>query len=257
MAVDHLIGQTFVELADTLVEGYDLVDFLHVLTERSVALLGVSEAGVVLSDGKGELRVLASSSERMRVLELIELQNEEGPCLDCFVHGGPVRVDDLREGGARWPRFTPAAIDAGFASVYALPLRLRSQRIGALNLFADRVGALAVPDEAIGQAMADIVTIGILQERVIRETETLAEQLQTALNTRVSLEQAKGMVAQQSHIDADAAFVLLRNYARNHNRRLSDVVTAVIKRELTASALLVVSRAPATRAAGPIKQAPA
>ncbi len=234
-----MIGQTFVELADTLVDGYDLIDFMELLTERSVTLLEVSEAGVLLADGRGTLRALSSSSERMRVLELFELQNEEGPCLDCFRDGGRVRVDDLREARHRWPRFTPAALEAGFASVYAVPLRLRSQRIGALNLFSDSVAGLELADEAFGQALADIATIGIVHQRAVRKSEILAVQLQTALDTRVSLEQAKGSVALQAGIDADAAFGLLRNYARHHNRKLSDIVTAVNNRDLSASELVV------------------
>jgi hypothetical protein len=246
MALDRLIGQTFVDLADTLVEGYDLIDFLHLLTRRSVALLDVAEAGVALVDGTGTLRPLASSSERMRVLELIELQNEEGPCFDCFQDGGPVRVDDLRDAHHRWPRFAPAALDAGFASVHAVPLRLRNQRIGALNLFSDSIGGLDVADEALGQAMADIATIGILHERVARQSATLAEQLQTALDTRVALEQAKGMICQQAGLEAEAAFALLRNYARHHNRKLSDVVTAVNNRDLAAADLRVGRRVPGT-----------
>lgn len=246
MALDRLIGQTFVELADTLVEGYELIDFLHLLTERSVALLDVTEAGVVLADRTGSLRALASSSERMRVLELIELQHEEGPCFDCYRDGGAVRVDDLRDVGERWPRFGPAALDAGFASVYAVPLRLRRERIGALNLFSNTIGGLGVDDEAIGQAMADIATIGILHERTARRSANLAEQLQTALDTRVSLEQAKGMICEQAGIEADAAFELLRNFARHHNRKLSEIVASVNDRELGATDLQVRPRVPGT-----------
>ncbi len=237
MARDDVAGRTFVELADTLVEGYDLIEFLHLLAARSVSLLGVSEAGVVLADEHGNLRAPASSSERMRLIELIEVQRQDGPCLDCWRDGGPVREDDLEAAVARWPQFALAALDAGFRSVYAVPLRLRTQRIGALNLFADRPAGLAADDEALGQAMADVATIGILHERFLRERETLSEQLQTALNSRVTLEQAKGIVAEQAGVDVDEAFGLLRGYARHHNRRLSDVVVAVISRDLSADAL--------------------
>ena len=245
MARGEAIGTTFVELADTLVEGYDLIEFLHLLTQRSVTLLGVSEAGVVLADAHNSLTALASSSERMRLVELIELQREDGPCLDCWRDGHPVRADDLQVGAERWPAFAPAALDAGFRSVYALPLRLRDERIGALNLFADRPHGLAASDEALGQAMADIATIGILHERSMRRRETLTDQLQTALITRVTLEQAKGMVAEQAEVDPDVAFGLLRGYARARNERLTNVAMAIINRSLSAESLGAVESPPA------------
>lgn len=241
MARDEEIGRTFVDLADTLVEEYDLIDFVHVLAERCVELLGIAAAGVVLADLHGNLRALASSSERMRLIELIELQRQDGPCLDCWRQGGPIREDDLESAATRWPRFAPAALEAGFRSVYALPLRLRSERIGALNLFADRPAGLAQADEALGQAMADVATIGILHERFLRERQTLTEQLQTALNSRVTLEQAKGVVAEQARVDMDEAFDLLRGYARHHNRRLSDVVAAIVNREMSAADLRIIA----------------
>ena len=247
MARDGLIGRTFVELADTLVEGYDVIEFLHVLAQRCVELLDVAEAGVVLPDPAGNLRPLASSSERMRLMELIELQRQDGPSLDCWREGGPVRADDLEAARERWPHFAPAALDAGFRSAYALPLRLRDERIGALNLLADRPGGLADDDEALGQAMADVATIGILHERFLRERDALTEQLQTALDSRISLEQAKGVLSQQAGVDMDEAFRLLRGHARAHNRRLSEVVGAVLARELDADQL---RQAPAEPAAG-------
>lgn len=237
MARDDLIGRTFVELADTLVEGYDLLEFLLMLAERSVELLGITEAGVVLADTHGNLRALASSSERMRLLELIELQREDGPCLDSWRTGEATRADDLADAVDRWPHFAPAARDAGFASVYALPLRLRDERIGALNLFADRTSALGVDDEALGQAMADVATIGILHERSIDERTSFADQLKIALRTRVTLEQAKGMVIAQTGLDADGAFELLRTYSRTTRRGLGEVARAVTDRSLTATHL--------------------
>jgi hypothetical protein len=234
VARDDLIGRTFVELADTLVEGYDLLEFLLMLAERSVELLGITEAGVVLADPQGNLRALASSSERMRLLELIELQREDGPCLDSWRTGEPARADDLAEAVDRWPRFAPSALAAGFASVYALPLRLREERIGALNLFADRPSALGREDEALGQAMADVATIGILHERSLDERTSVADQLKVALRSRVTLEQAKGMVIAQTGLDADGAFALLRSYSRASGRRLGEVARAVTDRSLAA-----------------------
>jgi GAF domain-containing protein len=238
MARDELLGRTFVELADTLVDGFDLIEFLQLLADRCVALLGVSEAGLVLADPAGNLRVLASSSERMRDLELFEVQNQDGPCLDTWRSGAPASEPHLAEAGARrWPQFAPVALDAGFASVYALPMRLRDTRIGALNLFADKPNGLAADDADLGQAMADVASISILQERFTHEQHVLTDQLQAALNSRVILEQAKGFVAEQAKVDMDRAFALLRGYARHHNRRLGDVALDVINRRLDAPAL--------------------
>lgn len=171
------LARTFVELADTLVEGYDPIEFLLRLAERCVSALGVSEAGVVLADSGGQLRALASSSERMRHLELIEVQRQDGPCLDSWRTGEVVREDHLSEAQARWPHFTLPALDAGFASVYAVPMRLRDDRLGALNLFSTRTSGLAQSDETLAQAMADVATIGILHKRFIRKSEEVSEQL--------------------------------------------------------------------------------
>ena len=239
---DDRIGRTFVELADTLVEDYDLIEFLHLLAGRCVELLGVGESGVVLADAKGVLRPLASSSERMRLMELIELQCQDGPCLDCYRTGAAVLEHDLAAASGRWPEFTETALRAGFRSVYALPLRLRTETIGSLNLFAERPAALAEDCQDLGQAMADVATIGILHQRVVHEREVLAQQLQVALDSRVALEQAKGVVAQQAGVEMDEAFRMLRNHARHHNRPLGAVVAQVVRRELSAGDLQAGSR---------------
>ena len=243
MAREELIGRTFVELADTLVEDYDVIEFLHLLAQRCVQLLGVSEAGVVMFDAHGRLRPLASSSERMQLVELIEVQTEDGPCLDCSRDGRPVREDDLEGASGRWPHFGPAALDAGFRSTYAVPMRLREERIGALNLFADRVHGLSEADQALGQAMADVATIGLLHERVLHEQAVVSGQLQIALNGRIALEQAKGFVAERTGVEMGEAFELLRGYARHHNRRLGDVVAEVIKGVLAVNQLRVAPHA--------------
>jgi len=245
MAREELIGRTFVELADTLVEDYDVIEFLHLLAERCVELLGVTEAGVVLFEAHGRLRPLASSSERMQLVELIEVQTEDGPCLDCCRDGRPVREDDLEGATGRWPQFAPAALDAGFRSTYAVPMRLREERIGALNLFAERVNGLTEQDQALGQAMADVATIGLLHERVLHERAVVSGQLQTALSSRIAVEQAKGLIAEQAGLDMAGAFALLRSHARHHNRRLRDVVADVINRDLSADQLRVVPRSSA------------
>jgi hypothetical protein len=236
-AKEELLMRTFVDMADTLVNDYDVIDFLELLAHRCVELLGIEEAGIVLDDQRGNLRVLASSSERMRLVELFEIQTEEGPCLDSFHTNQPVRVDDLEATTDRWPRFGPSALEAGFRSVYALPMRLRHDCIGALNLFANRRAGLVRSDELLGQALADVATIGLLQQRFLHEHQALTEQLQTALNTRIVVEQSKGMVAEQAKIEVDAAFELLRNYARDHNLAMARVARAVIEGRLDATSL--------------------
>jgi transcriptional regulator with GAF, ATPase, and Fis domain len=224
----ELLSETFVELTDTMVVGFDVIDFLHVLTDRSVQLLDVSAAGLLLADPRGELRVVAASSDAARLLELFQLQNDQGPCLDCFRSGRPVQAADLTAAAQRWPRFAPAARQAGFAAVQALPMRLREQVIGALNLFRAGPGAFAAADIRIGQALADVATISLLHERSMRHSDTLNEQLQTALNSRVVIEQAKGKLAERLGVDTDQAFSLLRDRARTSNRRLSDLAQAFI-----------------------------
>ena len=233
MSTERLLAQTFVELADTLVADFDIVDFLHTLADRCAELFQPAEAGVMLADQRGGLRVIASSSERARLLELFELQNEQGPCLDCFRTGTRVVAADLGDELGRWPLFTVEAIAAGLRSAHSLPLRFRAQMIGALNLFRPEPGLLDDDDLAGAQAMADIATISILQERTLREARVLAEQLQRALNSRVVIEQAKGVLAERAKINLDEAFILLRTYSRTHSRRLHDVSTAVISSLLT------------------------
>src|SRR5580692_12404686 len=224
----ELLSETFVELTDTLVVGFDVIDFLHVLTDRSVQLLDVSAAGLLLADPRGELRVVAASSEAARLLELFQLQNDQGPCLDCFRSGQPVAAADLRAEAQRWPRFAGAAQEAGFASVQALPMRLRDQVIGALNLFRAEPGVFDPANVRIGQALADVATISLLHERSMRHSDTLNEQLQTALNSRVIIEQAKGKLAERLGLDTDQAFSVLRDHARTRNLLLSDVALAFI-----------------------------
>jgi hypothetical protein len=218
-----LLSDTFIDLADTMVADFDIIDFLHMLTDRSVRLLAASAAGVMLADPRGELRVAAASSEQAELLELFQLQNDQGPCLECFRTGGAVTATDLAGPAARWPRFAEAAARAGFRSVEALPMRLRDQVIGALNLFRAEPGPLGPADLRIGQALADVATIGLLHEQNVRRRETVAEQLQGALNSRVVIEQAKGKLAERLSIDMDRAFKMLRDYARNSNQHLTDV----------------------------------
>jgi transcriptional regulator with GAF, ATPase, and Fis domain len=230
---ERQLAEVFVELADTLVDDFDLMDFLHLLTDRCVSLLHVSAAGLLLTDQRGALQLVAASSEQTRLLELFQLQADEGPCMDCFRTGRPVAVADLDLAADRWPRFVAEARQRGFGAVHALPMRLRTDVIGALNLFGAEAGALDEDTAQLGQALADVATIGLLQERTIRHRATLAEQLQTALNSRVIIEQAKGVITERHHVDIDRSFELLRKAARTNNRRLSDLARALVERSET------------------------
>ena len=220
--------RAFVQLADTLVREFDLVEFLHLLTQRSTELLDVADAGLLLADTSGTLKVMASSSEETWALEVYQLQQHDGPCLDCYRTGERVVAPDLESERDRWPGFVPLALEAGFAAVHALPLRLRDDRVGALGLFGTSPGRLGEPDLEAGQAMADVATIGILQYRSIREANIGMDQLQFALNSRVVIEQAKGVIAERRQVDMDQSFALLRGTARTHNRRLSELARAVV-----------------------------
>jgi GAF domain-containing protein len=223
----QLLSETFVELTDTMVADFDVIDFLQLLTDRSAQLLDVSAAGLLLADQRGELRVVAASSEAARLLELLQLQLGQGPCLDCFRSGQAVTATDLSTDG-RWPRFADAAAEAGLGAVQALPMRLREQVIGALNLFRAAPGDFDPANAAVGQALADVATIGLLHERNMRRRDTLNEQLQAALNSRVVIEQAKGKLAERLGLDMDEAFNVLRDHARARNLRLSDLARAFI-----------------------------
>lgn len=225
------LTQVFVELADTLVADFDVVDVLTTLTRECVALFDIDAAGLMLVDPQGHLRLVAASDEQSQLLELFELQHEEGPCLDCYRSGEPVAISDL-EGTDGWPAFRREVLACGFRSVQALPLRLRGQVVGALNLFRRRSGVLEGTSRTVCQAMADIATIGLLQQRATREAQLLADQLSAALRNRVAVEQAKGVVAAQGEIDMDVAFRLLRGYARHANRRLVDVAQDVAERRI-------------------------
>lgn len=230
------LATTLVELADTLVEDFDVVELLTRLIHRCVEVLDVDAAGLMLIGPEGALRLAASSSEAMRVVELFELQSAEGPCLDCYRSGEPVVNQSLDNHESRWPNFVPFAAKAGFRSVHALPMRLRGQVIGALNLFRSGTGLLESADVVAGKALADMATIAILQHRTVVEAHLLNEQLGIALNSRILIEQAKGVLAERAGIDIEQSFTRLRAYARNHNLRLVDVAADVIAGTLTAAA---------------------
>ena len=234
------LSAAFVEMADTLVADYDVIDLAHRLAAHCVQLLPpVGAAGLLLTDEQGQLRLLASSNEQARLVELFQLETDQnGPCLEVFHTGSPVMVEDLSTDDHRWPGFATHAQEQGFAAVYALPMRLREQTIGALNLFSTTSERLADEDQQLGQALADVATIGILQQRTLARRETVIEQLQGALNSRVTIEQAKGALAHRGQLDLDTAFALLRDYARAHRMRLTDLAAQVTSDPILAGHML-------------------
>ena len=240
MAREDRLVETLVTLADTLVDHYDIIDFLQTLAERCVDLVDVSAAGIMLADPQCELRHAACSNEQMRLVELFELQVEEGPCFDAYRTQTPVICSSPDEAAERWPEFARHATQNGFAAFSAVPMRLRADVVGALNLFSADSRALGDEDIKVVQAMADIATIGILQERSIRDAHAFSTQLEVALESRVVIEQAKGIVAERSHVGVDEAFERIRGFARAHNRLLSEAARQIIDgslavEELTAS----------------------
>jgi len=232
------LTRAFVRLADTLVADYDVIELCQQLVDDCVELLNATAAGLLLGDHHDSLRVLASTSEQTRLMELFQLQSDAGPCLDAYRTGAQVLVDDLTGQASRWPVFGDRVLKEGFRAVYAVPLRLRDQRIGALNLFCAHTGALSADDIAVGQALADVATIGILHERVVAQSEIINTQLQTALNSRVIIEQAKGVLSGRGGLDMDQAFTLLRAHARNTNTRLAEVARAIVEGTIDTAAIL-------------------
>jgi hypothetical protein len=231
------LAEAFVGLADTLVDDYDAVELSQQLVDSSMVLLPIAAAGLLIGDMQGGLHVLASSSEETRLLELLQIEADLGPCLLAYRTGEQVLVDDLSVDSHHWPEFAERALAYNYRSVCALPLRLRDERVGALNLFRDQVGSLKPVDLAVGQALADVATIGILHQRILTHSDVINQQLQTALNTRVVIEQAKGVIAERGHVDMEEAFALLRSHARRSQQRLADVAQAVVDHSDTDSIL--------------------
>jgi transcriptional regulator with GAF, ATPase, and Fis domain len=227
IATDRL-AEVFVEAADTLVDEFDLIEFLQRLATHTSELFDARAAGLLLADHRGRLQLMAASDERSEMLELFQVQAREGPCQDCFTQGTAVLNADLTRAGDRWPTFAPRAVAAGYRSVHAFPLRLRNETLGALNLFGTDSGRMDATDMRIVQALADVATIGMLQQRAVQRGDDLTDQLQGALNTRIVIEQAKGMVAQTHAITPDQAFEMLRTYCRRNNLKLTDVANRVI-----------------------------
>jgi len=237
MTRETLLSSTFLQLADTLVADFDIIDLLTMLADRCVELIDADAVGILLADADGALRVMAASNEQARLLELFQLQNDQGPCVEAFTSGQPVSCAALRDSIERWPRFTPYAVGAGFECVYAFPLRLRNSVIGALNLFKTQAGTMPAADVQLAQALADVASVAILQDQATRETRVRDLQLQNALDSRVVIEQAKGMLCERGQVDMATAFSTIRQYARSNNLQLTRVAEQSVAGTLTIGAL--------------------
>lgn len=228
MTPEQRLARTLIELADTLVEDFDVVDLTVRLTERSIELVDADAAGLLLVSGHGGLSLMAATSEATEIVELFQIQNDEGPCRDCIETGAPVNVADLTDEFDRWPAFAPVAVQSGFRAAHAVPMRLRAQVLGALNLFRGEPGLLRPSDLAIAQALADMASIALLQSRAIHEAHVVADQLEHALQSRIIIEQAKGVLAQSAGIGVDEAFGRMRRFARSGGHHLTDVAARIV-----------------------------
>ena len=236
IAIERL-ADVFVDVADTLVTDFDLIDFLHTVAGHAAEITGTAAVGLMLADGDGHLHYMASSSESARLMELLQLQTSEGPCLECFQSGEPVDEARLRTADDRWPVFAPRAVEAGVLSVHAFPMRLRDNIIGAMNVFRSESGSLSGEDQRVLRALADVSTIAIIQEQAMTRAEVLNEQLQAALTSRIVIEQAKGAVAQTFGVSVEQAFEMLRSHARASQVRLTELAHTIVATPGAASTL--------------------
>jgi GAF domain-containing protein len=236
------INNAFVKVADTLTTEFDVVDLLHTLVEECAGILAIDAGGLMLADAEGNLQLMTSTSESADLVEIMQLAAAEGPCIECFVTGQPVSVPDIEQTGDRWPDFRKAALEQGFHSAHATPMKLRGQIIGTMNLFGSSSIEVSTRDAAVAQALADVATIGILQERLIREGHLVAEQLHSALDSRIIIEQAKGVIAQALSLSMPDSFAVLRTYARNNNLTIRSVAEQVSSRTMAVQSMLAGTR---------------
>jgi GAF domain-containing protein len=246
------ISAAFVTLADTLTTDFDVVDLLHILVEQCTQILEVDAGGLMLADEEGQLQLMTSTSESADLVEIMQLGASAGPCIDCFTTGAAVSVPDIQQSGERWPAFQKVALQQGFQSVHATPMKLRGQIIGTMNLFSNTPGKLSVRDAAIAQALTDVATIGILQERLISEGHLVAEQLHSALESRILIEQAKGIISHSLSLDMHDAFSVLRTYARNNNLTIRSVAEQISNRTLLVNVLTATPRLTARTSSNPV-----
>ncbi|MEO8262339.1 MAG: GAF and ANTAR domain-containing protein [Pseudolysinimonas sp.] len=232
------LNAAFVAVADSLTEHYDVVDLLHTLVSECTQIVGATAGGLMLADAQGRLQLIASTDESAELVEVMQLAAGVGPCVDCFNRGAAVSVPDIAGSGGQWPDFSAAALGQGFHSVHATPMKLRGEVIGTMNLFLAATGALTDRDEAVVRALADVATIGVLQQRIATESHIVADQLQRALDSRVLIEQAKGAMAEALNLTMEQAFTALRSYARNHNLTLNEVSSMLTTRRLSPQAVV-------------------
>ncbi len=237
------VAEVFVEFADILVDEFDLIEFLQMVAVRASQLVGSGHTGVLLADARGQLQFIAASDERTELLELFQVQAKEGPCQDCFHLGAPVVANDLREAGDRWPVFVPRAVQAGFRSVHAFPMKVRNASVGALNIFGTSVGSMTAEDTRIIQALADIATVALHQESTVGRGQVLTAQLQAALNSRIAIEQAKGAIAQTHNCSVDEAFDLLRSHCQSNGLALTAVAQSILDDPTTIPPFIATSTA--------------
>lgn len=232
------IVASLVSMAGSLARGHDVNELLTQLAADCARLIDVNAVGLLLADARGALHVVAASSERVADLEAFQAQREQGPCHTCYLDGQPVNVPDLAAASARWPEFAAVAASAGVASVHAVPMRLRDAVVGALNLFGATPGSLDEADLRLAQALADVATVALIQDRAAADSTLVNEQLQKALDSRVVLEQAKGVLSYSGDMDMPAAYAALRQYARDHNIKLTELARALVNRAVPAALVL-------------------
>lgn len=225
---ERKVSELYVRLSDTLVSGYDVSEFLQMLVEGCKDVLEVDVVGVLLEKRDGELSVSAASDEEMRTLEALELQTRGGPCFDAYTQQQQVVVEDLEACRDRWPQFVEKALDLGFRCGHAFPLRRREDTLGALDMYKEAPAPFTEDDVHLAQSLADIATIAIVNQRTVRDAEILAEQLQTALHSRVLIEQAKGVLAGREGISPEEAFDRIRRHCRNSHETMRDVSRQVV-----------------------------
>jgi transcriptional regulator with GAF, ATPase, and Fis domain len=230
---ERLLASTFVRLADTLVADYDVVELLQSLVDTCAELLDASAAGLMLAAESDGLELIASTSEQSRLVDTLQVSSGAGPSVECFHTGLAIDVPDIALVRPAWSDFRDRALSEGFCSAHAVPLRLRKSVIGTLTLFRGEVGSLSTEDASVAQGLADVATIGILHERALRESATATEQLQNALNSRVVIEQAKGVIAQLHGVDMDDAFRLLRAHARSTGTNLRQIASDIVERRVS------------------------
>ncbi|MFE2376590.1 GAF and ANTAR domain-containing protein [Streptomyces sp. NPDC059398] len=234
MSREQQVSDVFVQVADSLIDDFDLIEFLEGLCAHCVALLDVSAAGILLANEKGLLHTVAASDENTHLLELFAVQHDQGPCLDCYrTRDARSNIDlhDPSDTGA-WPAFADKARRSGFQISHVFPLRLRNRAVGAMNLFHTSRQSLSTQDASLAQALADVATIAILQQRDLGHEQMEKSQLQHALSSRIVVEQAKGILAERWTVDPSTAYNALRVYARTHQLRISDCSRQIIDQTL-------------------------